>query len=467
MALVGWGSYLAWCVYSTKSTAEGKHPHSAPVQSVARHPKSDQESPRPRGQPSLSTSGDFEILEKKIREMVEADPLGAADFVMPYDGPRRPEVLDCFIDAWVNKDVEACFKWANSLDNPRMTSAFLLRIVALLCEKHREAEAVDLIKRMPTGEFRDDMTHYSLVSIAKYNWRTAIELAQSLSGGGALRAAGRQLSEVALETNGPDEIAALIDELPYGALRDQFRGQFLISMFSRQPKEAFEWVQKNPAYYNSAAVYSAANTFIEKNPEEGLEFAKQIANPKTKQELSEAIGIGWGRKAPKAATKWALEEISSGNYNKNAGAIDAIIAESLQLRHDQIFAFLDQIKNDQVRTSVSLKAAAAMSKFNPSEAAKKFESLPNTDSDEQLAAAATLTRNWLNRDPMAASKWVQNLAEGKVKDFAIGEVVENIIKVDGDLEAATVWAGLIRDSKRQTTANTMIENSMIKTNNRK
>jgi len=69
----------------------------------------------------------------------------------------------------------------------------------------------------------------------------------------------------------------------------------------------------------------------------------------------------------------------------------------------------------------------------------------NLQSDTR--SVAEVTSRWLGADPLAATRWVDQLEKGQARDAAVERVVENIISVEGDAEAAGNWAATISDKE--------------------
>jgi hypothetical protein len=105
----------------------------------------------------------------------------------------------------------------------------------------------------------------------------------------------------------------------------------------------------------------------------------------------------------------------------------------------------------------TLDAVKCLSVYNPEKAVEIGLAIPDAEnlSENRVNALTAAAKNWLNRDPLAASQWIASLNEGSVKDSVVSELAKNIAEKDRDLVSAMKWVNTIksRDGRFKLLAN--------------
>lgn len=361
----------------------------------------------------------------------------------------RANLMGIIADAWAKTDLEGCFQWASSLANLNEKSSALTGAILSVIQDGKTDEAVKLIGRVPAGEVRDDMVVYGLSGIAETDVDAALKVARALSGRGAIEAASRTLAAKLIDGDNLADLATLMGDLPHGTLRESLSVAIVEEMSRSNPELAMVWFRENPGYSGAAQVRKIAAGFAIKNPARGMSLASQIENPRERQEFLNSLGAAWGRKDPAAAGEWLLENTKAGDYEKNKAAYSGIVSEWLQWEHEGVFKKIALVEDEKARTGLTLQAAAALANFDPQLAAEKIGEVTDKNSKESIAAMTTLATRWLEKDPIEATRWVNEMAEGPAKDAAASEIVVNILNVDRDTDAARRWAETIKSEEQR------------------
>jgi hypothetical protein len=401
----------------------------------------------PPAESSLKTSAqypDWDPQKQISLANLEMDPL------------KRRQMYDEIAKLWALTDSQACFEWAMSLTSPNDKSSVLISTVSAIVNSGKVDIAINLINKIPRGEFKDDSIVYSIRGIANIDMEQALDLVKSVSGEGALRSVAGDMAKVLAEQGRFGEMHEIWERISYGSFRDQF-GFFLVhNICQENPLKAMNWVFENSEFFDSHnAMRRIASEYAKRDPKEALESAGQINDSALKNAYLQQLGKAWGRDNPIAAGEWLLKATADSGYKANKLLGDGIIAEWVQWDHDKAITALETIQDPLERKQAKLTAVQALATFDPAKAANMILPLLTAESVQSQSAIKSLTSNWMLRDPLAASQWIGTLVEGRLKDVSIEQIVLNILSKDKDIIMANSWAAQISDPtiKAQVNAN--------------
>jgi hypothetical protein len=209
------------------------------------------------------------------------------------------------------------------------------------------------------------------------------------------------------------------------------------------------------------AIMYLSSSFGRIKPETGLSLSDQISNMKLRDSYSRNLGSVWAYHKPAEAQKWLVDRIQESDYSSNRQIAEGIIHQIVQWDHGKALLAIEAIPDLLSRDEAMLAALNAYSHFDPAAAASRISAYTNNDNvrPESMEAVVSLSRNWLDRDPLAASAWIRSLGAGPVKDASIGVLVENILVKDKDMALAIAWAAQISDPQKKRQVNEKIEKS--------
>jgi uncharacterized protein (DUF1810 family) len=247
-----------------------------------------------------------------------------------------------------------------------------------------------------------------------------------------------------------DAASAVVAELDHGAFREHLIASLVKEYASSSPEEGLRWFADHPMHSGSGnrrALSALAAAFVSSSPQDGIAKSKTLSNQAQERFFSDKLGRRWVVDSAGEAQSWMMAELRAGRLDESRSAIEGIIAESVRINNTEIFSLMDQIDEASIKRDLTRSAAVALAEFNPSLAMEKlFQGLDqNLQSDTR--SVAEVTSRWLGADPLAATRWVDQLEKGQARDAAVERVVENIISVEGDAEAAGNWAATISDKE--------------------
>jgi len=382
--------------------------------------------------------------------------VAAAD--LETDSFKRREMYREIAKKWSTIDSDSCLNWGLALVSPLDKSSVLIATVSHIVVLGDIIAALELVEKIPRGEFKDDVIVCTISAIAKDDINKALNLVNSLSGEGAFRSAAGDLAKVLTKQGEFGEMQEIWEKIPYGSFRDEF-GFFMVHNICREsPEKALKWVLGNSDFFNSEnAIRRVASEYAKQDPAAAMDTANLIVHPGLKYSYLQELGRAWGRADPTLAGEWLLRVTAESGYDTNKLLGDGIIAEWVQWDHVNALTALDSIQDPSARNQAKLAALKALASFDPAGAANTIMPLLSPESIESRNAIRKLTSNWMQRDPLAASQWVGSLGEGPLKDVSIDELVSNILSKDRDIVMANSWAAQIKDRKIRAQANANID----------
>lgn len=373
------------------------------------------------------------------------------------DENMRGNLLGEIAGIWAKTDAEACFAWAQTLRNPNEKSSALVGMSLSMINDGKSDDAIKMMCSMPNGEFKDDMIVYGLTGIGMENINKAVLLSSELTSMGALKMAGSIISKQLIADSRLDEAKLILTGMPEGALRESVNVAMVDRLSRKDPETAFAWFKDNPGFSDRQSLNILASAFARDDPLRGLELADSITSTKERQNYLSTLGMAWGQRSPSESADWVLKQIQDGKYSENLGICEGIISEAIQWQPADIFQKINALQDQQARTSATLGAAKALAKFDPKASAEIVESLSNQQDNGRIAAITEIASNWLQRDPIAASKWVRTLSPGPEKDSAVSALIVNILANEKDTDMARNWAAQIGSLNQRNLALARIE----------
>ena len=342
-----------------------------------------------------------------------------------------------------------------------LKSACLIHGVGALCNAGRIEDSLTLIGELPRGEYRDFAITASFSGISARNPDKALELLLSLSGNGAINYCARKFGDALGTGSDMNQIDGFLEKIPYGSVRSMVQNAMISKMAETSPRAAFSWFNDhhvtNP--YVGEVMRNIVNGFISNNIIEGINMAEEMQDSKRRIQYLDILATTWGRKSPDECGAWLVNAVNNEGYGKNKQMFDSAIPEVVQLDHETIFQTINNIKNPKDRDLALMVAATALSKYDPASAAERMLPVLNFGSQENVQAISHLTYNWLERDPLAATKWVGGLCSGPLQDASIELVVSNILENDMDFKLASQWAAKITSENLRKSTLAKIYNS--------
>jgi hypothetical protein len=159
------------------------------------------------------------------------------------------------------------------------------------------------------------------------------------------------------------------------------------------------------------------------------------------------VGNRWIQADPEAAGDWFVKEINEKGYDAGGSLAKGMLEEWVEITHDQPFEYIERIEDGEARDRAMTLAMMELARENPEMAAERLVAWETVDLEQAEEISDRLMDHWMGRDAKAASEWVNTLVPGIVKDAAISELVETVLRRDKDYEGARAWVNEVESEK--------------------
>lgn len=375
------------------------------------------------------------------------------------DNEEHGQALKRIAHLWTLIDPDACLQWSLSIANENVGYKYVTaHVISTLVGSNQLEKSTQLLQDIPQGKLRDTAIGYSMFDFAEIDPNLAADLLTMISSSDQIRSSARVISNTLIELDRLSDIKDMYVNMPYGAAKENLGSAVVQGLVVKDPLKALDWIKDNPEINNVKSFESLAKSFAKLDPQLGITVAQEIVDPVIKKKYMSSLVAYWADKNPAEAGKWVIGQIDSVNFDENRDDFSALARLSLANDQNLLFSQLENIQDQTARNAATLSAAAALSEYNPSKAAELALTTTTEEPSEQADAIAITAKNWLNRDPLAASEWIRNLPAGSLKDTAVSELVDNILSKDRDIVMANAWADQIVDPTIRSKVNKSIDN---------
>jgi len=244
-----------------------------------------------------------------------------------------------------------------------------------------------------------------------------------------------------LPTLGPELVPAVkqtLDDpaLEFGATEFELLVRYWAT---HQPEDASRWaVDKSPAFYRMAAIFSSLTLWAEADPQAAVSAAQEWAaqRPELRLALPKAVVRGWFAANPVELAQF-IDDLGAGMPQQRA--LTSYIRVAIQKQgHDAVMRWAESLPDTDpaYKTTVYWQTASALALFNLEAALRWCEAHCDGPYDKDLRSS--ISRRWVRTgDGAAALAWLSSAPEGWEKDFAVRVTYEEWTLVDR--EAALAW----------------------------
>ena len=312
------------------------------------------------------------------------------------------------------------------------------------------AEAVLIAQRLPSGHRRRELVERIARRWAREDPQAAIEWASSLTGEERIHAMERAIESWADE----DALAALefVAALPNSERSLDWVHHAAWRLSEQDRPAALEWaLGQVDVNIRDRALRGALEQWAEQDPGAAAEFVSTIPGRSDQMSAIEQVAHRWARQDPAAALEWAAEL----QGERRARATREILQRVSDDDPSEAAAIYEQIAGDLPGGDgregpawhIGRELASRWAHFAPVDAANWAMTLPEAG-ELRRAAVREVTEQWIHRDSIATSEWVNDLENGSVRDSAAEVVAEHSAR-RGDFESAIEWAGSVSDPEHR------------------
>jgi hypothetical protein len=379
-------------------------------------------------------------------EMSQGRPERILAALAESDSYKRHSLLGEIARDWAKSDPDGCFYWAKNLSFPAdRSSAIVSTLLAVLNGGDGDfSKVIRMIEELPKGEVRDDAIVYSFENLLKMNYSESIGLISSLSGEGAIEAVAKNIAQSIVASESLSDLEDLWLDVGYGTFRNEFAIAYAKELGKVSPDAAFDWLQNHIDFDTRDDAYMhIADAFAKSDPKRGIEIAGEIGDGKVRAKYLKAIGLAWGGGDPNSAGNLVVNLINEKGYDANNDISNAVLAKWIQWDHVAPFEKINEIQKLDDRKKAIASAVDILAIYDPKSAYQVLAANSDFSKDELIAPGERIAAAWLERDPHAASEWIGQFKDGVLKDAFIFQIVDVLLRKDGDLAMAKLWADRI------------------------
>lgn len=377
------------------------------------------------------------------------------------DDEERCQKLKKIAQLWTLIDPDACLKWSLSIANDKIGYEYIsAKVISTLVENNQSEKAIEMLSGIPKGKLRDTAIGYgiwSILDLGGTDMATAERLLTMLSSKEQMDRSVDTLSKELIKSNKLHDLKEMYDGLSFGMLKESVGSSVLRNLASMDPLAGLDWIRSNQELNNIENYEALAYGFSKLDPIQGINIADEINDTGIREKYLSYLLNGWAAGNHKEAGKWITDQISNKNFDQMKNEFFIIARKSFAHDENLLFSQIENITDQSEKNAAILSAAAALSEYNPRNAAELALATLTRQPEKQVEAVAITVKNWLIREPLEASKWIGDLKIGPMKDAAVSELVTNILSKDKDMVMANSWAAQIRDPKIRAQVNAKID----------
>lgn len=224
------------------------------------------------------------------------------------------------------------------------------------------------------------------------------------------------VAEAALaRLKGEDAVRLAVTELAYAWSAQDIDG-------------ALDWVermavsaQNNESYEHAVKAYRVVmSRYASENPSGAATIINALEAGSVRDELVELLAPKYARQDPQGAVEW-VQKVAEKSPEAGRQAYREVVATWAIQSPSQALEFVlgeESLKADEEMVRALL---AATTEVSPETVAGFYEQLPEVNRN---TAANYIAMSWLQKNPEAATQWVESLSAGSHKDYALGGVVD-------------------------------------------
>ncbi|TAG10286.1 MAG: hypothetical protein EAZ42_04320 [Verrucomicrobia bacterium] len=375
------------------------------------------------------------------------------------DAERRLQSLKQIAHLWALQDPDASFKWSLTLDDNILGKDYVAaQIVSTLVNIHDLDKVKKFIGSMTQGKAKDTVIGYSISDVMDQDIATAVEFMMLIASSDSMKSIAEHIASEIVDSDQIYPMKDMLDGMPSGSMKEYLETSFIRNLAIKNPNQALDWLRVNQKQITDETLGSLAYGFALAAPLKGIVAASEIYDKDLRKNFLSYLTSRWGSENPLEAGEWLISAIQSSDFDSNKIEFGEIAKQSLAKNPSLIFDQILKIKNPIHRSEAFMSAAGALSEYNPSKAAELVLSVSNNQPENRDSELQRVARNWLERDPLAASQWINTISSGNTKDLLISELVSNILEKDKDTALARSWAEQIGNSDIKSTINIKIGN---------
>lgn len=349
------------------------------------------------------------------------------------DGPGRQVVF-----SWARKDPAGCLAWLKSLPmNDYVMSSFPIALSAVARSSPEMVPA--FLAAIPADGDRSEAVRHIVTNMA--DRKAALEFLMKMPDSTLIVDA---FVRVLREETGDDQakLMAWTGKVPPGGKQSAVYGMIAGLRFAQDPPKAIAWVNTLDARHANAIATEIGERWAERDPVTAAVFLKKVTPGLVYDRMARIVNGSLKEKDPVAAAEWAATLPQSMESERT---VQSAFGNLARYKPEEVVRILQTMQPGVIRDRAAQSAMDILGESKPSVGVEVL--MQYTPRFQQEDAAKRLTEGWSKHDMVGARAWIASLPAGKIKNGAVGGVV-NTLSVTKPAEAVELSAQIANPNYR-------------------
>lgn len=365
---------------------------------------------------------DSTLLRAAFETLSRTHPEAVASLLQkPMSAGTRREGMKDLIANWAKNDPASAMRWLQTQPKDSAYFAAAGSLAGKLASKD-PASALAFYRTLPDDAPQNEVIRTLADNLPKaqaIDW--LLTLPASADTSRALQAALDRMGYAE-----PAQFLALLNRVPPGPQQDPIYIAATRKQLDRDPAATATWIKALPTDATREAVLRGiAPDWAKSAPEDAAAYARGLVPGKALDALIPWVRYELGQRDPAAAADWMLT-LPDGRKarTQTANAFAALGEVSPTAALDRLRA----LPAGNTRTAAFGGLIDGLARTRPEEAARILVTVGSPT--EQLTHVGSLAADWGKAAPAAASKWVQTLPPGEMRDQGLARIADPLASSD-------------------------------------
>ncbi len=350
---------------------------------------------------------------------------------------ERQQLLSSIGSSWAQRDPDGMREWLTELEDPKDLWSAMNGCTHQIAQNPEPF--LELLERVPRDK-KEHLISNFIGQWGQYDPDAATEWARSLEGKDRKSAMQSLISN--LSYHDAPAAAKLLSEL--GEM-DSGYDHYVTNIGSywaqQDPDAARTWAESlEDEKLRKRAIQGVISNWVNYEPDRATAYILENTEGKDRKNLISTTVNQWIHQDEDAAAQFVRSLPDEDRLGAADAYVQALVYKSaIETAIEEFGFFVEEFPNALAEGKLDNATRTLVSKIagdDPAQAVGIFDQLP--DGKVRENAAGAIARAWMNTDSIAASEWVSGLPEGSVRDAGAVNVIQKILKDDG--EGAFIWA---------------------------
>ena len=363
-------------------------------------------------------SGKFQAERRELLARLPVDPEGALRYAeQNLSATRSIEARAEMLTILASRDLAGVAEYLAGLPRGPEHVGIVNRLIYRLIDDAPET-AIALLETQKTDDDRYLMIHRIAEGLTDRDPDIAFRWVSGLTGDDQETALLQTLS--ALAVLDPVACAKRVQSLAEGKIKTNARYHLAKAWGARDIKAAFAWYEANQNDPDSPLIYETLMTeLVTTHPADVGQYLKQIGNSRLRETLELKRVGAWARISPKECAAY----VGQMEGEQRTRAVKILVDQWSQQDLEESMLYVQSLDSDQRNQVIGGIVAQAIRKLPMNDVVAHVRSVADPVARDR--SFSQLSREWLARDELAATKWIFGQSESGDRDAALRAYCEH------------------------------------------